>query len=224
MPDAQGKLYLSDFVADLKARGFDALSPDDLQAIVNRAYFAVARKSRWQWERATIELTLNQGEYAFSVGDASTDLPNFRSLERIYMTTAGVERKLIVMKEDEFFTNYLNLDLTKSDYRNEPSSYFVYDNKLYILSPPVTSRDFVAYYFRRPTWLHDDLDPLVTPIHLDEAIVDASRIRAHTRVNEPSLAAAARQDLEEQFDDMRDDEEEDMHEYQERVSPDNTWL
>jgi hypothetical protein len=64
----------------------------------------------------------------------------------------------------------------------------------------------------------------LTPVHLDEAIKLASRISAHTRANEPTLAAIAESDLEEIFDDMRDDEENIMEEQQERVKPDDTWL
>jgi hypothetical protein len=224
MPTATGRYLLSDYVTDLQKRGFDALPPDDLQAIINRAYFAVAKKSRWQWERFTVTVTLDPGEYFFSVAEDSVDLPNFRSLDRMYMTTVGYERKLDIMNEESFFRNYLNLNLTDSRYRSEPTNYFIYDDKLYILRPPVQARTFVVYYFRRPTWLKDDFDIPVTPQHLDEAIIDASRIRAHTRVNEPTLAQLARADLEEAYDDMRDDEEEDMHELQERTSPDDTWL
>ena len=221
---ATGKYQLSDFILDLQLRGFDSLSPEELQHIVNRAYFAVAKKSRWQWEKMVTGLTMTPGTFAFTLTGDTPDLPNFRSLDRIYMTTAGYERKLQIMNEERFFQNFLNLDLTKSQYRNEPTAYFIYGNWLYILNPPVQSRDFTVYYYQRPTWLKSDLDLLVTPQHLDEAIIDASRVRAHTRVNEPTLAQLARADLEEAFDDMRDDEEEEMHEMQERTSPDDTWL
>jgi len=225
MPDTDGKYYMSDFIADLQQRGFDALAPAELNAIVNRAYFAVAKKSRWEWEKTKTAFTLDPGQFQVSVACVSTsDLPNFRSLDRLYMTTAGVEKKLLLMKEEVFVTNYLNLDLTRPEHRNEPSQYFVFDEQLYVLNPPASTRAFLAYYFQRPTWITDDFDHFVTPQHLDEAIIDASRVRAHTRVNEPALAMAARSDLEEAFDDMRDDEEEEMQEYQERTSPDNTWL
>jgi hypothetical protein len=224
MPTATGKYLLNDFVADLQRRGFDSLQPLELQAIVNRAYFAVAKKSRWEWERVKTTLTLDPGEFAWSTQEGSADLPNFRSLDRLYMTTAGYERKLDVMNESAFFHNYLNLDLTQEKYRNEPTSYFIYGDQLYIISPPVQARTFVLYYYQRPTWLNTDLDIPVTPQHLDEAIIDAARVRAHTRVNEPALSQLARVDLDEHFDDMRDDEEEDMHELAERTTPDSSWL
>ena len=67
-------------------------------------------------------------------------------------------------------------------------------------------------------------DVPITPQHLDEAIMIAAIIRCHKRSNEPTLAQLAEQDLEEFFDDMRDDEEELMGEKQDRVKPDRTWL
>src|SRR5215471_5123735 len=45
MPDAQGKYNLADFVSDLQQRGFDGFAVEELRRLVNRAYFAVAKKS-----------------------------------------------------------------------------------------------------------------------------------------------------------------------------------
>lgn len=227
MPDPFGKYNLLDFRTDLQQRGFDRFTPEVLDAMINRAYFAVAAKSRWEWERTTVAFTLTPGQYYVSTTphDPYTPaIPNFRSVERIYITTAGYQKKLQLMKEDDFFQNYLGLDLTNPDYRNEPSHYFLYDERIYVLSPPSMARSFVAYVFQRPDQLMTEFDYPITPQHLDEAIINAARVRAHTHSNEPGLSTFARADLEEIFDDMRDDEEEDMHEYQERVSPDNTWL
>jgi len=227
MPDPYGKFNLLDFRTDLQQRGFDGFTAEVLDNMINRAYFAVAKKSRWEWERTTFSFTLTPGQYYASVtphDPYSPTIPNFKSLERLYVTTAGVQRKLQIMGEDDFFQYWLGLDLTAPQSRNEPSRYFLYDEKLYILSPPASARDFVVYYFQRPLWLQTEFDFPITPQHLDEAIIQSARVRAHTHANEPSLAAVARQDLEESFDDMRDEEEEDMHEYQERTTPDNTWL
>jgi hypothetical protein len=153
----------------------------------------------------------------------SSVLPYFRSLDRIYKTTVGHAGKMQVMTEENFYEHKLNQDWTQQNLWNEPSEYFVFNDQLWLLSPPTEVRSFMAYYFRRPIALLADTDYPITPQHLDEAIIDASRVRAHTRSSEPNLAVSARSDLEEAFDDMRDDEEEDMHELQERVSPDNTW-
>jgi len=224
MPSPTGKFTLGDFVTELKLRGFDGFADADLSVYVNRAYFAVAKKSRWEWERTSAAFTLNPGEYFVDVSPTSTDVPNFKSMERIYMTTTGHSGKLAVMQDDDFFNFWLGSDLTSPDRRNEPSKYYLYGEKLYILSPPASTRDFILYYFQRPLWLLTPFEYPITPQHLDEAIIDAARVRVHTRANESGLAQIARSDLEEAFDDMRDEEEEDMHEMQERTSPDNTWL
>lgn len=227
MPDAQGKFNLGDFVEDLRARGFDGFSYEDLRRMVNRAYFAVAKKSRWEWERAQVTFAITPGQANVNVDCvAGSTLPYFRSLERLYKvkseTTAGM--KMEIMREDDFFENHLGQDYTQQNLWSEPTRYFVHADQLWLLAPPTYARSFVAYYFRRPVALIVDTDYPITPQHLDEAIIDASRVRAHTRASEPGLAVSARSDLEEAFDDMRDDEEEDMHELQERVTPDRSWL
>jgi hypothetical protein len=225
MPDAQGRYNLGDFVVDLQQRGFDGFKADELRLMVNRAYFAVAKKSRWEWEKATVTFDIGPGQP--SVGCECTPgsiLPYFRTLERLYKTTSGHAGKMTIMREDDFFQNWLGKDFTQQNTWNEPSQYFIYDDKLWLLSPPTATRTFVAYYVRRPVALMTDSDFPITPQHLDEAIIDSARVRAHTRANEPNLAVSARSDLEEAYDDMRDDEEEDMHEHQERVVPDRSWL
>jgi hypothetical protein len=228
MPDpTTGQWYAADHVADLQVRGFDGFNALDLLEMVNDGYFHVARKSQWYWERTTDAFTLNPGSAFVTVGTGGTELPNFRGIERLYVSTAGQQRKLQPLFDDDFFEKWLYKDLTAAQSRGEPSGYYVYQNKLYILPPPSGARDFLAYYRRRVTKLTSNTDATglpLTPVHLDEAIKLASRIRAHTRANEPTLAAIAESDLEEIFDDMRDDEENIMEEQQERVKPDDTWL
>jgi hypothetical protein len=226
MPDVQGKYNLGDFVSDLQQRGFDGFQVEELRRLVNRAYFAVAKKSRWEWERSTVTFTISPGQPTIDVNCTPTSqLPYFRSLERLYKvksdTTAGM--KMEIMSEGDFYQNYLGQDWTQTNLWNEPTKYFIYNDLLWLLSPPTAQRSFVAYYFRRPVAMQFDVDVPITPQHLDEAIIDAARVRAHTRANEPGLAMSAFTDLQDAFDDMKDDEEEDMHELQERVTPDRTW-
>jgi len=130
------------------------------------------------------------------------------------------------LSDDDFFEKWLYKDLTSGQSRGEPSSYYVWQNKLYILPPPAASRDFIAYYRQRTVKLTQNTDATglpITPIHLDEALKLASRIRAHERALEPQLASTLQGELEELYDDMRDDEENLMEEQQERVKPDDQW-
>lgn len=224
MPDANGKYYLSDYIAELQARGFDGFSSQDLTTYINRGYFHVARRSQWYWEQTTDAFTLTPGQYRVPLWpQASGELPNFRSLDKLVVTTATETQVLKPLDDDKFFP-YLGQDNTLSTYRNEPTGYYIWQNYLYILPPPVASRDFLAYYHQRMTALVNPTDQPITPQHLDEAIVLAALIRCHKRANEPTLAQLAEQDLEEFFDDMRDDEENIMGEQLDRVRPDNTWL
>jgi hypothetical protein len=225
MPDANGKFYFSDYVVELKARGFDGFSDADLKVLINRGYFAVARKSRWEWERQIDTFTLAPGAMPLALWPTvGGEMPYFRSLDKLYVTTFGQRKRLKVALDDDFFVNWLALDLTASSARGEPIYYYIYENQLYVLPPPVTSRDFIAHYHRRMVALAGDMDQPITPQHLDEAIVVASLIRCHQRSNEVNLASMAQMDLEEFFDDMRDDEEKYMEEQPSRVRPDDSWL
>lgn len=224
MPTSSGQYQLQDYIAELQARGFDGFSPADLTTYVNRGYFHVARKSQWYWEETEDTFTLNPGSaYVDLWPTVSGELPNFRTLDKLVITTAGQTAKLKPMADERFF-EWLGRDMTLSQYRSEPTGYYVYRGRLYIIPPPNAARDFRAYYHQRVSPLVNPTDVPITPQHLDEAIILAALIRCHKRANEPTLAALAESDLQDFFDDMRDDEEELMGEQQDRVRPDNTWL
>lgn len=223
MPTISGQYQLADYIAELQARGFDGFSAGDLTTYVNRGYFHVARKSQWYWEETTDAFTVAPGSSFVSLWPGGAELPNFRSLDKLVVTTAGSTRVMKPLKDDDFF-KWLGRDQTLASGRNEPTGYYIYQGKLYVLPPPQASRDFLAYYHQRVSPLVNPTDVPITPQHLDEAIMIAAIIRCHKRSNEPTLAQLAEQDLEEFFDDMRDDEEELMGEKQDRVKPDRTWL
>jgi hypothetical protein len=226
MPDTSGKMYLQDYVHELKLRGFDGFTDADLGVFVTRGYHHVARKHRWLWEKTVDNLTMDPGTaYVDLWPTVDGELPFFRSIDKLYLTGPdSFRKKLKPMGDDEFFTNWLFLDLTAPVNRGEPAYYKTYEQRLYILPPPVASRDFIAHYFRRVQPLVLNNDQPITPQHLDEAIIQAALIRCHQRANEPALAAVAQVDLESFFDDMREDEEREMTELTNRVKPDDSWL
>jgi hypothetical protein len=223
MPTASGQFQLQDYLAELVSRGFDGYSVADQTTYVNRGYFNVARRSQWYWEETTDAFTIAPGAYTVSLWPLGAELPNFRSLDKVVVTTAGQTRRLKLMDEDDFW-KWLGFDLTQTQYRGEPYSYFVFQQKLYVLSPPLASRDFLAYYHQRVVPLVQPTDVPITPQHLDEAILLAALVRCHKRANELTLASQMEADLEEFFDDMRDDETMMTAEEVERTSPDNGWL
>jgi hypothetical protein len=225
MPNTEGQFQLQDFVAELMVRGFDGFSNADLKTFVNRGYFHVARKAPWYWEQASDEFTITAGQYTTELWPiANGELPYFSSLDKLYLTTAGKERRITPMRDDEFFEQWLYKDLSNPQFRGEPVSYYVFEGRLYILSPPSTDMTFRAHFHRQVALLKEETDVPLTPASLDEAIVLASLIRAHKRANEPTLVAVTQAELEEFFDDMRDDEEMRMSEQPDRMLPDNTWL
>jgi hypothetical protein len=215
---------LQDYLAELKARGFDGFSDADLTTYVNRGYFAIAKKSKWYWEQTTDTVTIAPPGNSASLWPGGTELPYFKSLDKVYVTNTGFRRKLDAISDKEFFEDWFFLDPLDSSNRGEPNGYYVYEGALTVWPPPASSRDLLVHYSRRVTPMVAPTDVPITPQHLDEAILDAARVRCHMRANEVSLAQLARADLEEAFDDMRDDEEELMAEQLERITADDTWL
>lgn len=157
------------------------------------------------------------------MAEGSVDLPRFRNVDHVYVTTAGQRRKLKAVSDGDFFDKWLQLDLTDNTNRDEPSGYYVYNGVLYILPPPRSARTFTVHYHQRVVDLVNPADPFITPSHLDEAVVNAVLVRAHKRTHEVVLAQLAEGDLQESFDEQRMDEDFDMAEEQERVEPDRGW-
>lgn len=229
MPNLAGQYFLDDYVAELRAMGFDGYSPADLETYINRGYFYVARKSLWYWEQTTDVFTVTPGSFGPILWPASSgELPLFRSLDRLYISSAGRQDRLTVVDERKFFDSWLPKDLTAAASRGTPESYYVWNQQLYVLPPPASSTDFLAYYHRRVAALTHAVpgvsDLPITPVHLDEAILKAAKLRCHQRAQELSLAQSEAVDLAEVFDDMSDDDSEIMDELQQRVTPDDQWL
>jgi len=223
MPTASGQYQLNDYIVELQNRGFDGFSPADLTTYINRGYMHVARRSTWYWEQTTDNFTLTPGQFNVTLWPLGTELPNFKSLDKVVVTTANHTAVLEPQGDEEFWPN-LGLDLTQTSIQGEPTEYYVFQQKLYILPPPQAQRDFLAYYHRRVSPLVAATDAPITPQHLHDAILQGALIHCHKRANEPPLAQFTEQLLEEFFDDMRDDEEMLMAEQLDRVSPDDTWL
>jgi hypothetical protein len=215
------QMTLGDYDAELIARGFDGFQTIERYRYINWGIEYIANKFPWMWEETTYSFTLAPG--TFSVPLAAV-LPNFRSAGRLIGTTVNFQRKLRVADEDDFLEKWLPLDLTQSSFRGEPSQYIVFENTLYVLPPPASSRDFVLHIHQRITDLTAAGQTPVTPPHLDEAVMLAALIRCHRRALEFQEAINVQAQLDDMLDDMRTDEEFTMSEQQDRVRPDNSWL
>jgi hypothetical protein len=225
MPTASGQLQLNDYDQELIDQGFDGISQSRRFRWINFAYQRIAAKFPWLWEKTSVDAVINPGEYFL---DFTVDLPNFRSLDFLYVVTAGQNRRLRPVDDDQFYDTWLSLDLTAAANRGEPAWYKIEDNELYILPPPQAARTIRAKYHRRITILSNTVpgttDTPITPQYLDEAILIAALSVAHKRTHELQLAAQAEVDLGDWVDQMKIDEEwQDVND-QERVSPDDSWL
>jgi hypothetical protein len=219
MPTASGQFQLQDYIAELNNRGFSGFSPADQIELVNRGYRRIARKTRWRWEQGTLAFTLNPGDSFYDL----TVNPTFNTLQELYVTTANQRRKLKLMNEQVFLQQVAD-DLTLTTARGEPDSYRIFNHRIYVLPPPQTTRDFLAYLTQRVVKLVNTTDVPVTPPDYDEAIMMATLIGAHERAQEFDIAGGLRGELNEFFDDELDREVFETEEEQERVIPDNTWL
>lgn len=223
MPDANGQMQLQDFRVELKNRGFDGFSDADLNVLINRGYFYVARKAPWYWGIADYTTGIpTDGQISALDTGAVT---GFKSVEAVYykQTADQTQRLKPVMEQD--FRDVWHLDYA-SGRTGAPSVYYIDGNTLWVLpvlSPVGGSELITLRYNKRPVALIADTQVPITPVDYDEVILVAALVRAHKRANEPSLALVAQTDLEEAFEDMQDLESTRSQDLQERVRPDDTW-
>jgi hypothetical protein len=216
-------MQLVDFRTELINRGFDGFLPADLNVLVNRGYFFIARKVPWYWGMANYSVAVpTTGQIAV------TDVGNilgFKSVEAIYLKrTATSYERLHALTEGEFRDSYLP-GYQEGD-RGDPAVYYVDGVTLWVLPAPSSAgtKTIELRYNKRPAALTADTDVPVTPVDYDELILLAALSRAHKRANEINLAMIVEQDLQEAFGDMLDLESTRMQDQQERVLPDNGWL
>ena len=217
-----GLLKLSDFRAELKARGFDGFTDSELNRYVNWGYFHVARKFRWLWLQpsAPYTTTLNPGDFAINVAN----ITNYASTRKVMITTAGKERKLTGIGEYYFSEQWLPLDLTNSSYRDTPYCYYIFQNKIYVLPPPSTAVPVSVYYWQKVTALDSDNDTTtILPEETDEMVLSAALVRCHRRANQWELARNEFAILNDSMDDFLVQQGWEMEDTQLQVVADPAW-
>jgi hypothetical protein len=223
------RMTLTDFDAELVARGFDAFPPADRQRYINWGYRRIARRARWLWEQTSA--TVNMVAGATGIGawanpvDSSHPIGNLKSITKVYITSpTNLRSKLRPLSDDEFFENWFVLDLNDLQSRATPEGYYLWENSLWIIPPPDLATTVVVHYKQQVTDLIAPTDSPITPPDLDEAIVTAALTRTHKRANELGLSQQSTIELEEVFADMATDESFIEEEQPSRVSPDDQWL
>ena len=216
---------LSDFRSELLVRGFDGFSAADLNAMINRGYFYVARKFPWYWKQASFSFPY-PASGSVSVADTNANVTGFKNMRAVYLVgvpNGNSKVRLTPLDSTEAFDGKF-VELGRG-VTGVPDSYFINQDQLYLL-PKLSSPGAATveiHFNKRPAAMAADGAVPVTPVDLDEAILLAALDRCHKRALEPQFAAVVQMELEEFFDDMRDlegDREEDL---QERVRPDNSW-
>jgi hypothetical protein len=224
MPDANGQMFLSDFRTELQARGFDGFNAADLNSMINRGYFYIARKFPWYWRQATASIPYPAAGFV-SVADTSVDFPGFKNVRAVYLEGVTPQSKVRLIPlddKDAFDRVFAEVDRGVT---GTPNSYWIDENKLYALPKlsPVGSAQLEIHYNKRPAAMTADSSIAVTPVDLDEGILLAALYRCHKRALETDLAMSAQMELMEFFDDLKDLEGDREDDLQERVRPDNQW-
>jgi hypothetical protein len=214
-------MQLQDYDQELYEQGFDSISPARRTRWVNYAYNRVASEFPWLWESATATPTIAAGEFSI---DYVTDIPNFRSLDYLYVTTTNHQRQLKAVDNQTFYDQWMVLDLAAPSNRGEPSWYYVESDQIYILAPPATDQTLKVLYHQRLPQLVSPTDVPATPQYCDEAILLATMSVAHKRTYELTLAAQMEADLGDWIDQMKIDEEWQDENKLQRTRPDDSWL
>lgn len=218
-------MELADYVAELDARGFSAFTATEKNRYVNWGYFEVARRCRWTWEEGVDTFSVAPGTFYVDLSTGS-ELPNFKSLRTVAITTAGYEAQLRAVGNVEFAERWQPWPLSTADERGEPEGYHIWLSRLYILPPPDATRSFEALYWKKPTVLSGAGAPAtpITPTDYDEAIMLASEVRCHRRAKEYEKALECRAELESLYNDMLIEDTMRMEDEEDRVTPDLSWL
>jgi hypothetical protein len=224
VPDANGQMFLSDFRAELQARGFDGFAAADLNSMINRGYFYVARKFPWYWKQATASIPYPAAGF-INIADTSPDFPGLKNIRAVYLEGLTAQSKVRLTPlddKDAFDRTFAEVDRGVT---GTPNSYWIDENKLYALPKldSVGSATLEIHYNKRPAALTNDSSIAVTPVDLDEAILLAALYRCHKRALETDLAMGIQVELGEFFDDLKDLEGDRADDLQERVRPDNQW-
>lgn len=222
MPTANGQLQLQDYDAALVARGFEGYQPNERAQLINQGYRYVARKNTSSWEQAVTNMPLNPGQASLPMAGASP--LGADNVSGVYLLTDPYRRKLEVMDQNVFEERYLPLDLTLAANRSIPDWYYVFEEAIYILSPPNIAITLGVHFQNYLADMVALTDTPVTPQILDEVILDAALVRAHRRAHELELANEAQSRINEALMDILADDVWTMAEQQERVIPDNQWL
>ena len=197
-------MTLGDFVSELKARGFDGFSDDDLIRYINFGYLTVGRLTKWMWEEKNIPLAMAVGSYRWSL---ATDLPTAKSIRAVVCNTANYEGRLTSIRGDEFYDDWSAYDLTSSQRRGEPDRYYMDGAYVYLLPPPYQPRSYTLTVEQfLPELVSGDDSPLITPQEYDEAVLTAAEEHCHIRTRQPQFADVSRKKLTEFFDDALADE------------------
>jgi hypothetical protein len=223
MPDANGQMTLADFRQELKNRGFDGFSDQDLNQLINRGYFYVARKTQTYWDSKDFSAPV-PADGKLSVLDTGA-INGFKSVEAVYIKNGDKYERLDPIDDSLFRERYVP-EYQRGASAGQPSVYYIDGNTLWLLPKmnSVGSATVELRYNSRPTPLTADGMVPITPVDYDEVIMLSGLIRAHKRANEMQMAIVVQADLDEAFDDIRDLEQTRMRDTQERVTPDNTWL
>lgn len=222
MPTAAGKFQLQDYDAALVARGFEGYQPAERYQIINLGYRYIARKYPWTWEQTSGTFTINPGDPPLVIS-AATAL-NADSIDHAYVITDPYRRQLRPMRDEVFFDKWFSQSMTDAANRGIPDYYYVYEGQIFILSPPQTQLQVIIHFHQFLADLVALTDAPATPQILDEVILDAALVRAHSRAKELTLAAEAQMRVNEAIADMLQDDVWTMPEQQERVLPDDQWL
>jgi hypothetical protein len=223
MPDANGQMQLIDFRNELKSRGFDGFSDQDLNQLINRGYFYVARKTQTYWDAKDYSAPV-PADGKLSVLDTGA-ITGFKTLEAVYIKTGDKYERLDPL-DDSLFRERWFPDYQRGSRAGQPSKYYIDGSTLWLLPKMTTvgSATVELRYNSRPAPLLSDNEVPITPIEYDEVIMLSGLIRAHKRANEMQMAIVVQADLDEAFEDIMVVEQTRSREQQERVVPDNSWL
>jgi hypothetical protein len=213
---------------ELKHRGFDGFTDDDLNRYINWGYFYLARKMRVSGVEQQQTFMLTPPAYYV---DLDTMTPRPKSIRTLAITTVDHQAKLDLMDDEVFWRDWSpwgfgapNSTITDG-YRGEPTEYYVFDRRLIIMPAPNTALTYFLRSWNRVDELEADGTAHVLPIENEEALMLSVMRVCHVRSNETERANDLKLDVQEAMNDILNENTFIRDELQEQTVPDDEfWL
>ena len=167
------------FVTELQSRGWSRFTAAELQQYLDWGLRDIVRMANWTASRKTVAIAdVATPTVAFSAIDAG----GVKQIDNVYITDDYKEDRLNVYG-DEAFEEWLAQDPALPSNKGQPTHYYAYQDKLYLILAPDAPYDLSVWYVEDISGFGGN-NVSGLPERLDEAILPAAEMYCFRRARE----------------------------------------